>query len=562
MNKAYNPVIEWRNTPSTDTPLNETNLNKMSSALGEIDDRVVTFDTTKANQSDLLNSLKDVTYNTQTGLFTFIFWNGSTKEANLNIEKIPVSFEMSAQGVITMITDDGTTYTADVGYLIKTYTFNSSDTIVPTVTTDPDGNKTIVFNIANGSITADKLQPNFLADCESEKNAAISAANTAISKASEADGFSKDSEAWARGKRNGQDVGPSDPAYNDNAKYWASVAHAAAGGGVVTFNGRTGAVNPQDNDYSISQIAASGSQYQVPMLDANGKFVMGTVGQNGNFVGYSESLGNVKNKVVTVSAAQNFQLKVGCMLMVQFEYTNTASGTVEDPVTINVNNTGDYPIYYNDGIKNTADAIGTAGRWYTYAFGGDYWIYVSHGIDNNTTYGNYNFGCGYATCSTASATLAKEANINSRFAYTNGGIVGIKFTYAVLANSTININEKGAVPILHNNAAIGDNVIKAGDTAIMMYASGYFYLIGKLETQQTCDFFTAPVSAGIGNTSATVSDNRITANSIIDYPYISSSSGTMIGIYKVVVSSGSAVIYFDVALTEAISIRLHVRNDI
>ena len=38
--KAYTRII-WRNDPSTDTPLNETNLNKMDAALNEIDNRVI-----------------------------------------------------------------------------------------------------------------------------------------------------------------------------------------------------------------------------------------------------------------------------------------------------------------------------------------------------------------------------------------------------------------------------------------------------------------------------------------------------------------------------------------
>ena len=41
---------------------------------------------------------------------------------------------------------------------------------------------------------------------------------------------------------------------HDNAKYWAGVAHDAAGGGVVRFNGRTGAVLPQAGDYTAEMV--------------------------------------------------------------------------------------------------------------------------------------------------------------------------------------------------------------------------------------------------------------------------------------------------------------------
>ena len=46
--------------------------------------------------------------------------------------------------------------------------------------------------------------------------------------------------------------------------------------GVNSFNGRTGAVSPADNDYSIEQITATGTQGQVPILNPQGKLQMGT----------------------------------------------------------------------------------------------------------------------------------------------------------------------------------------------------------------------------------------------------------------------------------------------
>ena len=48
MNKAYSR-INWQNAPSEATALNETNLNKMDSAIDTIDDRVVAHDTRLGN---------------------------------------------------------------------------------------------------------------------------------------------------------------------------------------------------------------------------------------------------------------------------------------------------------------------------------------------------------------------------------------------------------------------------------------------------------------------------------------------------------------------------------
>lgn len=211
---VYPTRINWENEPSISSPINATNLNKIDYAVYQHDRTLETWDTTKANQSDLLLSVKSIDYDTDTGVFVFTWQNGTTKTVDLNIEKIPVSFSMSPQGVITMTTDDGTQYTADVGALIKTYTFTDSSVIDFTVTTDASGNKTVTADIVDGSITGSKLQPNYLADCQS-------AANSASGSATAADGSAEDSEAWAVGERGGVPVPSTDPAYENNAKWYA-----------------------------------------------------------------------------------------------------------------------------------------------------------------------------------------------------------------------------------------------------------------------------------------------------------------------------------------------------
>lgn len=222
MNRVYPNRIDWENEPSTNTPINETNLNKIDYAVYEIDGRVVGFDLTKANQSDLLQTIKTLTYNTTTGVFVFTFWNGSTYTVDLNIEKIPVDFSMSPGGIITMTTADGTTYTCDISELIKLYTFVDSSEIDFTTTTDASGNKTVTAQIKAGSITGEKLQPNYLADCVDAKNSAETAATSADADALVSEGF-------AVGEQNGVPVPSTSPYYNNNAKYYASQAQTSEG---------------------------------------------------------------------------------------------------------------------------------------------------------------------------------------------------------------------------------------------------------------------------------------------------------------------------------------------
>ena len=52
MNKTYGR-INWENYPSDETPLNESNLNKIDVATDEIDNRVITLDTTKATKEEV-----------------------------------------------------------------------------------------------------------------------------------------------------------------------------------------------------------------------------------------------------------------------------------------------------------------------------------------------------------------------------------------------------------------------------------------------------------------------------------------------------------------------------
>lgn len=176
MNKVYTR-INWENYPSEATALNETNLNKMDLALDEVDNRLIEQDTTKLSKTDASNDVVNWTMNEDTGVITVTRRSGEQILFDLNIEKIPVSFSLSDDGILTMVTDDGTTFTADIGAMIPILTFNDSDEIAVSVSGEGI-NKTYSFSIKTNSITEDKLQPNFLADIKVQSaNASLSASN-------------------------------------------------------------------------------------------------------------------------------------------------------------------------------------------------------------------------------------------------------------------------------------------------------------------------------------------------------------------------------------------------
>ena len=72
------------------------------------------------------------------------------------------------------------------------------------------------------------------------------------------------------------------------------------------------------------------------------------------------------------------------------------------------------------------------------------------------------------TCSTAAATSAKTATLTD-YKQADGKTVLLTFENAVGSGATLSINSNTAKPIFHHGAAIGDGVIGAGDTALLVY---------------------------------------------------------------------------------------------
>ena len=213
MNKIYTR-INWENYPSEATALNETNLNKMDFALNEVDNRLIEQDTTKLSKTDASNDIVNWTMDEETGVITVTRRSGEQIIFDLNIEKIPVSFSLSDDGILTMVTDDGTTFTANIGAMIPILTFNDSDEIAVSVS-GTGINKTYSFSVKDNSITENKLQPNFLADIKVQSASASLSASNAETNATKAQSYA----VGGTGSRTGEDT--------DNAKYYNEQAQKA-----------------------------------------------------------------------------------------------------------------------------------------------------------------------------------------------------------------------------------------------------------------------------------------------------------------------------------------------
>ena len=314
----------------------------------------------------------------------------------------------------------------------------------------------------------------------------------------------------------------------------------------------------------------------------------------GNYYGTCTSQAANQNKAVSVSSDQYFILKKGILLAVKFDADNTYNATTSAPVKLNVNSTGNVQIY----AKNTATLEGTNPTYFGktnyvnyYIYDGTYWIWAGSSTDENSSYNPQTLGFGYGTCSTAASTTAKTATLTGYNLITNG-IVAVKFTNAVPADATLNVNSKGAKNIWYKGANIVADVIKAGDIATFIYDGTRYQIISidsgnglpdevityqqflqKTDAEKATytgyikgwpgangapagSYWTDNVLCSIGDTTVTITDSRIKADSAID-PYAQTNSGNPVNIVSVVTTAGQAVVTFD-ELEEAANIKLNV----
>lgn len=176
---AYQKIYSreyWENLPSEKTAINRNRLNNIEGGIDAIDDRVCALDTTKVDLTKANELVKEILWDESNGTLTVVKMNGSKAVIDTKLEKLAVNFKYdpeSQQLVITL--DDGTAQNVDLSALITQYEFLEGDEIAFEVTSDGK----VKPMIKGGSITEDKLQPNFLADIKVESAKATASAKSA-----------------------------------------------------------------------------------------------------------------------------------------------------------------------------------------------------------------------------------------------------------------------------------------------------------------------------------------------------------------------------------------------
>lgn len=263
--------LTWINKPSTATPINQTNLNANIKSNGtELDTRTRTLDTIKLDITDANSLVQSVTFDSTTGIFTITKYNGSSTTIDTKLEKIAINFYYDNDPTsphyqdLVIELEDGTYQYIDMSTLITEYEFDNSTTIGFTVTSG-----VVSAEVLDGSITASKLEPNYLAQClaaVADAQAAETSAqkwadgtgaasgdpqyeNNAKYYSDSADASRLESEGWALGTQDGVPV-TSGPYYHNNAKYYKDEARAIAGGSIGGLSDVT-ISSPQDGQALI-----------------------------------------------------------------------------------------------------------------------------------------------------------------------------------------------------------------------------------------------------------------------------------------------------------------------
>jgi len=191
---------------------------------------------------------------------------------------------------------------------------------------------------------------------------------------------------------------------------------------------------------------------------------------------YYAECATASTDIAKVVACDGFVLEKGAIIAIRFTDTGTANPTSGN-ISLNINNTGAKNIV----PKGNNTVLGYGWGWafrtnqtWIFVYNGTYFVWLTQ--DNNTTYNPMTLGFGYGTCTTAEATAAKIATLAS-YALVKNGIVSIKFTYAVPANATLNINNRGAKAIYYRGAKITSDVIDKGDIATFIYDGTNYQLL-------------------------------------------------------------------------------------
>ncbi len=322
--KIYNRE-HWENFPSEKTAINRDRLNNIEGGIDAIDDRVCALDTTKVDLTKANELVKEILWDESNGTLTVVKMNGSKAVIDTKLEKLAVNFKYDPQTQQLIITlDDGTEQNVDLSSLITEYEFLDSDTIAFEIT---DGKVKAI--VKNGSITEEKLAPDYLGEIRTQVGRAETSAKSADTSEKSAASSSVVAKSYAvggTGTRDGEDT--------DNAKYYAEQAKNASDVGALSEIVR--------NHISDETMHMTESEHVV--VSKLGESTEGSLTYNGSeikpSVATTESTGIVKPDGVTITVDADGTIHGSSTYELPKATTETLGGVKPDGKTTFVNEEG------------------------------------------------------------------------------------------------------------------------------------------------------------------------------------------------------------------------------
>lgn len=322
--KIYS-LIGYKNFPSEDTPLNETNMGAMDRAIDEHDNRIVALDAAKVDLTKANELVEEILWDESNGTLTVVKMNGSRAVIDTKLEKLAVNFKYDPQTQQLVITlDDGTTQNVDLSSLITEYEFLDSDTIAFEIV---DGKVKAI--VKNGSITENHLDPEYLGEIRTQVGKAETSAKSADASEKNAESSSALAKSYAvggTGTRDGEDT--------DNAKYYAEQAKNASDVGTLS--------EIVENHISNKTIHMTESEHDV--VSKLGESSEGSLTYNGSeikpSVATTESTGVVKPDGTTITIDEDGTLHGANTYELPKATTEVLGGIKPDGKTTFVNDEG------------------------------------------------------------------------------------------------------------------------------------------------------------------------------------------------------------------------------
>ena len=280
MQKVYDRV-NWENYPSEETPINESNLNRMDYAIDEIDDRVIELDATKATVATVDQLIASIAVDDSTGVITVTKQNGAQVTIQTTLGKLAINFDYDyATQDLLLYLNDGTVARVSLSSLIQNNEFENTATVA--ISVSPLG--VVTASIVSHSIGEEQLRTDYLAEIR------LSEAH-ANQYQQDSQGFSFDSEAWAKGTRAALPVTEGQDGYQDNSKYYRGRSEAWARG---TFEGSEVPQNDETYQNNSKYYTGRAEAWAVGKID-NVPVTSGDVTYENNSKHYAEVSASLKD---------------------------------------------------------------------------------------------------------------------------------------------------------------------------------------------------------------------------------------------------------------------------